>query len=609
LAAYKNLKEKIIIIAEQDDVLANEVNAFLIEHGFTNIKLASDGSKIYEILRPYYNDIEQIGVVIVNEDLPQCQVMEMGVTFNSDILVTPFITLYSEEKSDNTQERRDLQGRGLLHSMSLPLNYSEFLSIIQYQLIIKHEYFLRHRQEEKLINELAERKIIDEKMKFLVVHDELTSLLNRQNFERELRFILNRSHLQLQKGALLFIDIDHFCLINELEGFETGDKLLIEIVAVIRKLKNKSDLFARIGADEFCLFIKNKTDFEVNKFAEKVRKSINEYRFYTGDTHYSISVSIGISGLNAPVAAYHPNDLIFRARQACNMAKGNGRNLVWEYNEQDALIQERQRDIFWVPLIKQALYENNFFLVFQPIVNLSDGEISHYEALIRMRGDGNEIIQPFEFIPVAERMGLIHSIDLWVIDTAIDFLAKLPASKSNLSLSINLSSVAFQDSSLLPAIKDKLELSWVDAKRITFEITETAAIENFEKTRELISKIRALGCKFALDDFGAGFCSFNYLKTFPSDYVKIDAQFIREVVHDETDQVLVKSMASISRKLGKLTIAEFVDTPEAIEKLQELGVNYGQGYIFGKPQVELLPSNYIKLDSLKKPKPITVTTL
>lgn len=609
MAAYKNLKEKIIIIAEQDDVLANEVNAFLIEHGFTNIKLASDGSKIYEILRPYYNDIEQIGVVIVNEDLPQCQVMEMGVTFNSDILVTPFITLYSEEKSDNTQERRDLQGRGLLHSMSLPLNYSEFLSIIQYQLIIKHEYFLRHRQEEKLINELAERKIIDEKMKFLVVHDELTSLLNRQNFERELRFILNRSHLQLQKGALLFIDIDHFCLINELEGFETGDKLLIEIVAVIRKLKNKSDLFARIGADEFCLFIKNKTDFEVNKFAEKVRKSINEYRFYTGDTHYSISVSIGISGLNAPVAAYHPNDLIFRARQACNMAKGNGRNLVWEYNEQDALIQERQRDIFWVPLIKQALYENNFFLVFQPIVNLSDGEISHYEALIRMRGDGNEIIQPFEFIPVAERMGLIHSIDLWVIDTAIDFLAKLPASKSNLSLSINLSSVAFQDSSLLPAIKDKLELSWVDAKRITFEITETAAIENFEKTRELISKIRALGCKFALDDFGAGFCSFNYLKTFPSDYVKIDAQFIREVVHDETDQVLVKSMASISRKLGKLTIAEFVDTPEAIEKLQELGVNYGQGYIFGKPQVELLPSNYIKLDSLKKPKPITVTTL
>jgi EAL domain-containing protein (putative c-di-GMP-specific phosphodiesterase class I) len=169
---------------------------------------------------------------------------------------------------------------------------------------------------------------------------------------------------------------------------------------------------------------------------------------------------------------------------------------------------------------------------------------------------------------------------------------------AKISLAVNLSSVAFQDDSLLPTIKEKLELSWVDANRITFEITETAAVDNFEQTRSMITKIRALGCKFALDDFGAGFCSFNYLKTFPVDYVKIDGQFIRNLINDETDQVLVKSMAEIATKLGKKTIAEFVETPEVIVKLKEMGINMAQGYIFGKPELTLLPNNTISLVKL-----------
>ena len=469
-------------------------------------------------------------------------------------------------------------------------------------MIIKHEYFLRHNQEERLINELAERKVIDAKMKYLVVHDELTNLLNRQNFEREVRLILNRSNQLHKNGALLFIDVDRFCLVNELEGFEVGDRLLVAVVSIIRKLIAKSDLFSRIGSDEFCLFIKNKTADEVKQFAEKIRKAVYEYRFCTGDTCYSISVSVGISGLSTTTVVYHPNELISRARHACNMAKDNGRNLVWEYNEQDTAVRERSRDIYWVPLIKKALLDDSFFLVFQPIVNLYSGEVSHYEVLIRMRGDDNEVISPVDFIPVAERMGLIHGIDLWVLENAIEFLAKLPADKAKISLSINLSSVAFQDASLLPTIKEKLELTWVDARRITFEITETAAVENFEKTRDMITKIRALGCKFALDDFGAGFCSFNYLKTFPVDYVKIDAQFIRNLTNNPTDQILVKSMADLAANLGKKTIAEYVDSPEAIEKLREIGVNFGQGYIFGKPETHLLPNDHIVIADLMQEK-------
>jgi len=594
----KNLKEKIIIIAENDEHLAIEISLQLNKHGFVDVRIADDGSKIYEILRPFYNDIEQVGLVVVNEELPQCQIMEMCLTFNNDSSVIPFIILNSTEAYSSEFEGSKLKSKGLLHYMSLPINYSEFLAIIHFQLIIKHEYFLRHNQEERLINELAERKVIDAKMKYLVVHDELTSLLNRQNFEREVRLILNRSNQLHKNGALLFIDVDRFCLVNELEGFEVGDRLLVTVVSIIRKLIAKSDLFSRIGSDEFCLFIKNKTADEVKQFAEKIRKSVYEYRFCTGDICYSISVSVGISGLSTTTVVYHPNELISRARHACNMAKENGRNLVWEYNEQDTAVRERSRDIYWVPLIKKALLDDSFFLVFQPIVNLFSGEVSHYEVLIRMRGDDNEVISPVDFIPVAERMGLIHSIDLWVLENAIEFLAKLPADNEKISLSINLSSVAFQDASLLPTIKEKLELTWVDARRITFEITETAAVDNFEKTRNMITKIRALGCKFALDDFGAGFCSFNYLKTFPVDYVKIDAQFIRNLINNPTDQILVKSMTDLAANLGKKTIAEYVDTPEAIEKLREIGVNFGQGYIFGKPEIHLLSKKHIVISDL-----------
>jgi EAL domain-containing protein (putative c-di-GMP-specific phosphodiesterase class I) len=278
------------------------------------------------------------------------------------------------------------------------------------------------------------------------------------------------------------------------------------------------------------------------------------------------------------------------------MAKTYGGNTVWTYDSEDAVIRERHRDIYWVPIIRDALINKGFFLVFQPVVKLINGEVSHYEVLIRLRGEDGVVMGPGEFIPAAERMGLIHGIDLWVVEKAIDYLAALPVELSHISLAINLSSVAFQDLSLLPTIKQKLEMTGLRAERLTFEITETAAVQNYKQTRSMINHIRALGCHFALDDFGAGFCSFNYLKTFPVDYVKIDGQFIQNLVKDETDQMLVRSMHQIANKMGKKTIAEFVECPKTISLLREIGVNYGQGYIFGKPSEQLLDRNVFQID-------------
>ncbi|MDF1583596.1 MAG: EAL domain-containing protein [Methyloprofundus sp.] len=593
----KQLKEKVIIIAESDQQLRAEIKLNLNKHGFLNIKIALGGMQVYEILRSYYDAAEKIGLLIVNAQLPQCNVLEMcKVLSSNETSLIPFVILGADDQKDNI-ENSEFNAQALIRRMLLPINYSVLLDAVGFQLIMMHERHLRRKQEELLITELAERKIVDAKLKYLVGHDELTGLMNRRNFEGQLRLILGRSPMRKQEGALIFINLDRFSLVNELEGFDVGDRLLVEVVTIIRKLTCKSDLFARIGSDEFCLFLENKAAQEIKQFAEHLRKTVYQLKFSSGDVCYNTSLSIGIASVNTVTVDYHPNEVISRARQACRMAKEHGRNMVWSYNEADTKVQERNKDLYWVPLIKKALLEKNFFLVFQPVVHLSSGIVSHYEVLIRMRGLDNEVISPAEFIPVAERMGLIHSIDQWVVENAIDFLAKLPET-SKISLAINLSSFAFQDDSLLPLLKEKLLLTWVNASRLTFEITETAAVENFEQTRQMIAEIRSLGCKFALDDFGAGFCSFNYLKTFPVDFVKIDGQFIRNLIYDETDQVLVKSMAEIATNLGKKTIAEFVETPEVIAKLKELGIDMAQGYIFGKPEQELLVTNSIALDGL-----------
>lgn len=589
-------KDKIIIVAEHDNASAQKIAAILDKNGFSNVRHAENGEAIYDILRPYHDQPEKIGLIILNEHLPQCQLAEMSRSLScaQDGSVIPFVVV---RKTDQplVQQPFFQTGNALTYSIASPIDPDTLILIINFLMRLKQERILRHQQEEQLINELASKSIIEAKLKFLVAHDELTGLANRNSFERQLRLIMNLSNKLKKEGSLLFIDIDRFSLINELEGFDVGDRLLVELTLMIRKLVPPSSLFARVGADEFCLFLENKTKKQAQIIAETIRTAVENFRFFTGETCYSASVSIGIAALDTNSPAQHPGEMILHGRQACNFAKANGREKIKLYNQDDIAVKERRRDITWVPLIRKAMRENGLFLLFQPVVQLNNGDVSHYEVLVRMRGDDDQTITPDQFIPVAERMGLIHAIDLWVVENAIEFLASLPSYMSRISLAINLSGNAFQYPDLLQVIRDKLELTWVDASRLTFEITETAAVDNIERTRDMINKIRELGCKFALDDFGAGFCSFNYLRTFPVDYVKIDGQFVRNLDHNETDQILVKSMVEIAGKLGKKTIAEFVETPSIALKLKEIGVTLGQGYAFGKPERNLLDGQQVSL--------------
>ena len=597
--ALDSRKQEIIVIAETNESVVARLTDELQNNGFYNFKFAVNGSEIYKITRLYYENPEAISLIIINEDLPECQVNVLCESFSDEEggIFIPVIVLQSDPFS--TEEEPLLTSKKMVYYINKNFSSVEFLMAVKFFTLLRNEKYLRYKQQEILLTELAERKLIDARIQYLVIHDELTGLLNRSSLEQHIQLTLSRNisrHFSLD-SALLFIDLDRFSLLNELEGFDVGDRLLIEIISLIRKTLNDVGVLARIDSDKFGLFLVNCSLQQAESWSQKILTGLDDFRFVIGSIAYNITASIGLSSLNSSKTMVHPRELISQAHQACCMAKTYGRNKVWKYDIEDTVVRERHRDIYWVPILREALIKERFFLVFQPIVKLSNGEISHYEVLIRLRNEARVVIEPYEFIPAAERMGLIHGIDLWVVEKAIDYLAALPPRLAHICLAINLSSVAFQDLSLLPMIKQKLEMTGVRAERLTFEITETAAVENYKQTRSMINRIRALGCRFALDDFGAGFCSFNYLKTFPVDYVKIDGQFISNLVNDETDQMLVLSMHQIANKMGKKTIAEFVETPEAISLLRKIGVNYGQGYIFGRPSEELLEQSVFQIEN------------
>lgn len=358
-------------------------------------------------------------------------------------------------------------------------------------------------------------------------------------------FAILRCNNFKQHGALLDIDLDQFKVVNDVEGHEVGDRLLIEVAVLIRSALDTQAFIARVGSNLFQVFIGKTTKVKALEMAEKIRLTIDEFDFKSGSNIYNISASIGVAMLEPLESIKRPSELMSRAHHACYSAKTLGRNRVNLFeSDNDELIILRD-DAKWVPKIRHALSEDLFKMVFQPVVDVSNGKVSHYETLLRMIGDDGELLSPIKFIPVAERMGLIHHIDLWVVSHAIDYIAALPKTQEDICFTINLSSHALQGDYLLPVIKKKLETTWISPSRLTFEITETAAVSNFDKTRQMVSKIRALGCRFALDDFGAGFSSFNYIKNFPVDYLKIDGQFISNLAVDHADQVLVKSMIEV----------------------------------------------------------------
>lgn len=442
-----------------------------------------------------------------------------------------------------------------------------------------------------LVADISERKALFERLKTMAERDGLTGLYNRTYFHEELERLVARVRRHGQTCALLYIDLDNFKYINDTLGHAAGDRLLMDIAVILSKRARKSDLIARLGGDEFAVLLYDTPTEQANNVAESFRGALANYVFSYGGERVPIGCSIGVAVINAATAS--APDALSHADVACHLAKRAGRNRVYLFTEKDnENVSSMSLDMGWSRRIKEAIDHDRFTLACQPIITAATREIESYEVLVRLRGDGDEVILPSGFLPAAARFGLSVDIDKWVILHAIETLAhqrqRLPA----LRFSINLAPPTLADESAYELIVQRLATTGLPPAALTFEVTETVAIADMTLASSFLDKVRQLGCKTALDDFGSGFSSFGYLQDLPVDIVKIDGRFVRNVATSPVDQAMVRAMNEIAHVLGKRTVAEFVENEAAAQLLTDYGIDFVQGYHFGRPDV-LVPCKEI----------------
>jgi diguanylate cyclase (GGDEF)-like protein/PAS domain S-box-containing protein len=434
--------------------------------------------------------------------------------------------------------------------------------------------------------DITEQKAFQHQLSYHAEHDSLSGLFNRNYFQQELDRTVARVARNGSACALFYFDLDQFRYINDTIGHPAGDRLLVEVAALLSSHVREGDLLARFGGDEFTLLLYNIDKRDVLRAAENFRALCDDYKFIEEGKQFNITCSIGAAMIDPSVGT--AEEALSHADLACNMAKKQGRNRAKLYNPADSDKAGMAADMGWATRVREMLEHDRFQLVYQPIISVASGQIIDYEVLVRMICDDGQIILPGGFMPAAERFGLIHSVDRWIVSRAIRQLSELHSQGHNTNFSINLSGKAFEDVGLLPLIQEMLASTGLEPTLVTFEITETAAIANLAAAEEFIGALKDIGCQFALDDFGSGFSSFAYLKHLPVDKLKIDGGFVKGMAHSSVDQAMVESMNQIAHALGKQTIAECVENDETLQILGQMGIDRAQGNFIGRPRETLM---------------------
>lgn len=435
-----------------------------------------------------------------------------------------------------------------------------------------------------VFHDVSESRELNRKLSYHASHDILTGLVNRREFESRLERAIKSARAREASYALCHIDLDQFKIINDNCGHSAGDALLGQVGALLKSKIRWRDTVSRLGGDEFGVLLESCSLEEAVRNAEALREAIRNYKFIWEERTFRLGASIGvvpISPENDDVAA-----LLCAADSACAAAKESGRNRIYSFQENDIDLMRRRREMQWAARINNALEDGRFEIFRQTILPLQNTQQGmHYELLLRMRDEAGKIVTPDQFIAAAERYGLTPNIDRWMIEHALRWLVSEADEREKLAMcSINLSGQSLGDDKFLPFVIEHFHRSGIDASKICFEITETAAIASFSQANRFIHALKELGCRFALDDFGTGLSSFGYLKHFPVDFLKIDGSFVKEILHDPIDREMVRSINEIGHLTGKQTIAEFAENMEIVEMLRCLGVDYAQGYAIATPQ-------------------------
>ncbi|WP_345791574.1 sensor domain-containing protein [Vibrio amylolyticus] len=431
--------------------------------------------------------------------------------------------------------------------------------------------------------DISEMRQLADQLAYQARFDLLTDTYNRNHFELELEKAVKEIESHLRSHAMLYLDMDQLKVLNDTAGHEAGDAAIQFAASMLESILPYNAILARMGGDEFAILLKDCTELDAIKLSRNIIKTLGEQAFLWDHIRLKLTCSIGIRLIDHTAAS--PQMVHAQADTACHVAKEEGRNRYNLYQIDDKELQQRELEMECVNLVHDALEYDRIELFAQRILSLDgDNSVLRFEILSRIRNHKGDYISPGVFIPASERYNIAHLIDKYVVSHTLKWLEDHPEEGERIhGCSINLSGQSIGNQEFIDFLLLELKSSPVSCSKICFEITETAAMNNMDQSIDFFGKLKALGCVIALDDFGSGLSSFGYLKKLPVDIVKIDGLFVRDIDVNEMDYVMVRSINDLAKQMGKKTVAEFVENSEIIDRLIELGVDYGQGYFIGKP--------------------------
>ena len=442
-----------------------------------------------------------------------------------------------------------------------------------------------------VFRDVSHERKLTKQLSWNASHDTLTGLINRREFEVQIAAALHSAKQDGHVHALLYMDLDQFKIVNDTCGHSAGDLLLQLLSKMLQTQTRDSDILARLGGDELGVLLPHCPTDQAMLIADELRQSIKNFRFVWDEHTFELGVSIGLVEVNHNSKSM--TELLMAADQACYLAKERGRNRVHLYQDSDQRLARRQGEMQWVSRLNEAFEHQYFRLYAQPIVGLGHSEQAHDEVLIRIQPAKGDLILPGAFIPAAERYDMMTAIDRWVIRAVCRHVHSL---RHNLpddqagpeerpptptQYSVNLSGTSLGDEGLHNYIVEQFIEHDIPPEQICFEITETAVIANLVKAQDFMAGLKALGCRFSLDDFGSGLSSFAYLRALPVDFLKIDGVFIRDIANNAINRAMVKAINEVGHVMGICTVAEYVEDEPTLAVVRELGLDYAQGYAVG----------------------------
>lgn len=433
-----------------------------------------------------------------------------------------------------------------------------------------------------LVEDVSQNHALAREVEHHASHDPLTGLINRREIERLLDQALTTVRAEGGTHALCYIDLDYFKLVNDGLGHAAGDQLLRSFADYLVGAVRDGDWVGRLGGDEFAFFLANASQDEAKQVLQRVIRTLGQVSFQHGEGAPKVSCSIGVVEVTAE--APDVNWLMSAADSACYAAKEAGRNRVHCYNESRMALDERRREAERLANVSSAIAENRMLLYAQRIERVGDPDFLHYEVLVRMRSPEGVLQGPGEFMGAVERYGMGMALDRHVLSLLFRHLQVCPAHVQQLGLcNVNVSAQSIAEPSFLAFVTDLLERNRGLARKLCFEITETAAVSNIDQARTFIDAVKARGCRMALDDFGSGLSSFGYLRQLPADMLKIDGVFVRDMNLDPVNRAAVRAITEVGRELHMLVVAEWVESAVVADQLAQMGVEGLQGYAIERP--------------------------